>query len=173
MPEFAVERTLGRLGKWLRLLGFDALLETELPGRRFSDSAACGRVLLTRTRRVLAAHDARRVLFIESNDPFAQLGEVVAKAALTRADLRPYTRCLRCNVAIEAVGRAEVLRLVPDYVWQTQAGFSRCPQCRRVYWRGSHAQRSFEKIDILFKPREHRDSGDYPAEPSNPGSRQP
>ncbi len=149
MPAFAVERTLGRLGKWLRLLGFDTLLETELPGRRLTPVVR-GRVLLTRTRRVLVELAALEPVFIVSNEPFEQLREVVVKTALSRADLRPFTRCLRCNVAIEAIPREDVVQLVPDYVWATQAGFSRCPRCRRVFWRGSHTRRSLEKIDILF-----------------------
>ncbi len=48
-PAFAAERTLGRLGKWLRMLGFDTILETECPRGRFFEHGG-GRILLTRTR---------------------------------------------------------------------------------------------------------------------------
>jgi len=151
-PAFAVERTLGKLGKWLRLLGFDTLIETQCPRGRFFELGR-GRILLTRTRQVMTLQAALKPVWIRSNDPFEQLGEVVRAAALAPEDLRPFTRCLRCNEPIVAVPKAEVQRSVPDYVWQRHADFSTCPRCGRVYWPGTHTTRSLEKIaeKLIFK----------------------
>jgi uncharacterized protein with PIN domain len=148
-PAFAVERTLGRLGKWLRLLGFDTLSETECPRGRFFDPGG-GRILLTRTRSVMTARAALTPVLIRANDPFEQLGEVVAAAALTREDLRPFSRCLRCNELIVPVAKAEVRRRVPDYVWQRYSDFSTCPRCGRVYWPGTHTTRSLARLAAYF-----------------------
>ncbi len=148
-PAFAVERTLGRLGKWLRLLGFDALFETECPPGGFIAHGDPGRTLLTRTRRVAEAHAAHAPIFIRSNDPFEQVGEVVRVLGLTVGDVKPFSRCLRCNVPIEVLPREEARGVVPDYVWETQPSFSRCPRCRRIYWRGTHTARSLERIETL------------------------
>jgi uncharacterized protein with PIN domain len=103
-PAFAAERTLGKLGKWLRLLGFDTIIETECPREAFFEHGS-GRILLTRTRRVMIAQAALKPVLIRSNDPFEQLGEVVRAAALTPEGLRPFTRCLRCNESIVPVPR--------------------------------------------------------------------
>jgi uncharacterized protein with PIN domain len=27
---------------------------------------------------------------------------------------------------------------VPAYVWHTQVAFRQCPDCRRIYWKGTH-----------------------------------
>ena len=148
-PAFAVERTLGRLGKWLRLLGFDALFETECPPGGFSARCGPGRTLLTRTRRVAEAKTAPAPVFIRSNDPLEQVGEVVRALGLTAGDLRPFSRCLRCNAPIETLPREEARGAVPDFVWETQPSFSRCPRCRRIYWRGTHTARSLERIGTL------------------------
>jgi uncharacterized protein with PIN domain len=147
LPSFAVERTLGKLGKWLRLLGCDVVLETETPKGRFGAHATGGRILLSRTRRVATEQPS---VFIESNDPFEQLEEVARKIPLCARDLRPFSRCLICNAPIAAVEKETVAGMVPDYVWATQQHFSRCPTCRRVYWPGSHTQRSLERIQRLF-----------------------
>ncbi len=149
-PAFAVEHTLGRLGKWLRLLGFDALFETECPPGGFITRCGTGRTLLTRTRRVAQAHAALHPVFIRSNDPFVQVAEVVHALGLTGGDFRPFSRCLRCNVPIEVLAREAARGAVPDYVWETQPSFSGCPRCRRVYWRGTHTARSLERIELLL-----------------------
>ncbi|MCU0560537.1 MAG: Mut7-C RNAse domain-containing protein [Desulfobacterales bacterium] len=152
-PAFAVERTLGRLGKWLRLLGFDALLETECPPAKFPQRCGEGRILLTRTRRVLAALPERAAIFIRADDPFAQAAQVLRELGLSACDLRPFSRCLRCNLPIEAIGRQQARGAVPDYVWQTAPGFGRCPRCLRLYWAGTHTARSLERIQRLFEAR--------------------
>lgn len=149
-PGFAVERTLGRLGKWLRLMGFDALLEAECPPGGFLARCDPGRTLLTRTRRTAETQAARRPIFIRSYDPFEQLEEVVRVLGLTAGDTRPFSRCLRCNAPIEPLPREEARGAVPDYVWETQLSFSRCPWCRRVYWRGTHTARSLERIEAVL-----------------------
>jgi uncharacterized protein with PIN domain len=148
-PAFAAERTLGRLGKWLRLLGFDTIIETECPRGRFFEHGG-GRILLTRTRRVMKEQAALKPVLIRSNDTFEQLGEVVRAAALSPEDLRPFKRCLRCNEPIVPVLKAEVQRSVPDYVWQRYSDFSTCPRCGRVYWPGTHTTRSLARIAEHF-----------------------
>ena len=150
-PSFAVEKTLGRLGKWLRLMGFDTIAETEYPKGAFTAHIDAGRVFLTRTQRALRIPAPFRSVFIQANDPFEQLAEVVHKAALQPEDLRPFSRCLRCNEPIVAVPRDGIERAVPDHVWQTHDTFSRCPKCLRVYWKGSHTARSMERINSIFK----------------------
>jgi uncharacterized protein with PIN domain len=90
-------------------------------------------------------------VLIRSNDPFEQLGEVIRAAALTPEELRPFTRCLRCNEPIVAVPKAEVQRSVPDYVWQRHSEFGTCPLCGRLYWPGTHTARSLERIEKQFR----------------------
>jgi len=150
-PSFAVEKTMGRLAKWLRLMGFDTLLETDYPAGVFAGHIGPGRVFLTRTRRALASHSASRTVFIHANGPMDQLAEVIHRTALRREDLRPFSRCLPCNEPIVAVAKEEIVRVVPDYVFESQGSFSRCPICGRVYWPGSHTTRSLEKIDMMFQ----------------------
>lgn len=150
-PSFAVEKTMGRLAKWLRLMGFDTLLETDYPKGMFARHIDPGRVFLTRTRRALGSHSAFRTVFIHANDPMDQMTEVIQRTAVRWEDLQPFSRCLQCNEPIMAVAKEEIARAVPDHVLETQESFSRCPKCDRVYWPGSHTTRSLEKIRSIFK----------------------
>lgn len=147
-PCFAAERTLGKLATWLRLLGFDVLRESDLPKNAFPAKIGGARIVLTRTRRLAAAPG--RIVILEANDPAAQLRELIRLKWIESYAIRPFTRCLRCNAAIEAIPREAARESVPDYVWETQSAFSRCPACLRVYWRGSHTQRSLKRIEALF-----------------------
>jgi hypothetical protein len=145
---FAAERTLGRLATWLRLLGYDVVRENDLPGGRFAGPIEPGRVLLTRTRSAAGQEGA---VFVAPNAPLDQLRELVRMKIVTASGIRPFTRCLRCNLPTEEAAREEVRGLVPDYVWESREAFSRCPGCRRIYWRGSHTRRSLERFRALCR----------------------
>lgn len=147
---FAAERTLGKLTKWLRILGFDTIFESGPSTDRFFQAMELERILLTRTDRIRRRFAERTLIFVESNDPFEQLRQVVTATGITRADVRPFSRCLQCNLPIAEVDKGSVYGLVPDYVWETQNVFHRCRQCERIYWAGSHPQRSMERIQAMF-----------------------
>lgn len=152
MPtSFAVERTLGRLGKWLRLMGFDAILESDYPQGTFEGPIIKDRIFLTRTRRVFRSRSGLKSVLVVANDPFEQLAAIIRQLDLRPEDMKPFSRCLRCNQPIVSVSKESVLGVVPDYVWETTSIFSRCLRCGRVYWPGSHTSRSLEKLNTIFE----------------------
>lgn len=147
---FAAERTLGKLTKWLRLLGFDAIFELDVPDDFLFEALKRDRILLTRTERVRDKYSYQRLIFIESNDPKEQLSHVIRELGIVEADIRPFSRCLRCNVEITEVEKDLVYGRVPDYIWETHDRFQNCPMCRRIYWPGSHTKRSMKTIREFF-----------------------
>ena len=153
---FTVEKTLGKLAKWLRILGFDAC--SEPCGSIGSKAAAVpGRILLTRTRRRCRELQGRPFVFIHSNDPIDQLKEVICGLDLAPRDIRPFSRCLLCNQTTEPVSKDAVRHLVPDFVWENHERFCRCRRCQKIYWSGSHTERGMVRIASLFeepKPNE-------------------
>lgn len=146
---FAAERTLGRLGKWLRLLGFDTLLESDFPKGAFIRSVGPDRIFLTRTQRLAGVRTGLKTIFIRANDPEEQLAELIRSADVRLEDAQPFSRCIVCNEPIAAVSRPAVRGLTPDYVWNTQANFSACPKCGRVYWKGSHTKRAMKRLEEI------------------------
>jgi uncharacterized protein with PIN domain len=154
---FAVEKTLGKLSKWLRILGFDALYDPEVNGGEFFDNVQTGRILLTRTRRVQDKFGSPGLVFIHANDPFDQLREVINALGLKFEDTRPFSRCIQCNVPIEPIEKESVRNRVPDYIWDTQENFQQCGRCRKIFWPGSHTRRSMGRIQRLFESGERED----------------
>lgn len=138
---------LGRLAKWLRLLGYDTRYDNSADDAALLRIAqAEERVLLTRDRS-LARQRGVRAIWIESQDLLAQVRQV--QAAIGPPPDSSLTRCAVCNARLEAIARADVETRVPPYVFQTQDEFCRCPQCERIYWAATHVERMQEVIQAL------------------------
>ena len=149
-PCFAAEKTLGRLTKWLRLLGFDTHYESDLRGKKFIDTLENDRILLTRTRRLRNQFRSYKMIFIESDHLERQLQQIFRELGLRANQTRPFSRCLQCNVPIVAVSKNDLWGRIPDFIFETHDYFNQCPQCKRVFWRGSHTRKSLAKIRQLF-----------------------
>jgi len=148
---FEAETTLGKLAKWLRILGFDTVCQADVSGKGFPDPAGKHRILLTRTKRVRDRGTDNQLVFINSNDPFDQVREVLQTLGLGAADIRPFSRCTRCNILTRQIDKYTVRSRVPDYIWETNPNFQICNRCRRIYWPGSHLKRSYDIIKQFFE----------------------
>ena len=150
IPLFAAERTLGKLAKWLRILGFDTLYEPEVANEEFIENLASDRILLTRTQRIQKQSLPCKLIFVQSDHWDAQLRQIIIELGLTADHTRPFSRCLHCNVPIVAAQKGSLRGSVPDYIFETQEKFCRCPKCDRIYWAGTHTKRSMHKVRQLL-----------------------
>ena len=143
--KFAADRMLGRLVKWLRVLGCDVIYGPHLTGYGLIRAArAEGRLILTRDRR-LKQKQPPPFIFIESDHYRDQLRQVVHECRLEIGG-KLFTRCLQCNSSLQIRPKETVKQLVPAYVFATQEEFSWCSQCRRVYWPATHQQKMVEEL---------------------------
>ena len=147
---FAADRSLGKLAKWLRILGFDTIYESDVSGRWFYDHLGQERILLTRTEKIRRQCSAQKLVFIKANDLIEQLRQVIDELAITRDDIRAFSICIQCNCPLMDISKETVYGLVPDYIWEIHHEFHICRQCERIYWPGSHIERSREVIMQLF-----------------------
>jgi uncharacterized protein with PIN domain len=140
-PRFMADAMLGRLARWLRILGFDTAYEAHIDdGDLVRRAVRQRRVILTRDRRLPDEWRVSGILLLEAETPLAQLRELEAAHAISR-DARLFTRCSRCNTGLHAAARDDVRGDIPSRVLAGHERFLRCPQCRRVYWNGSHVDR--------------------------------
>lgn len=149
---FAADRMLGKLAKWLRLLGFDTLYSNHSSDKEFLALAEEGRVLLTRNTALTGEGEPGKILLVQDNDPKIQLKEVIRLLSLETDPRSFFTRCTLCNGALEAVDPVDVYGKVPDYVWTAHDKFSKCAGCGRIYWPGSHLKASMSDIERILKP---------------------
>ncbi|WP_373501113.1 Mut7-C RNAse domain-containing protein [Desulfococcus sp.] len=148
---FIVDPSLGKLCKWLRILGFDALQVREASSLKGLIPTEERQFLLTRITAVKGIPNGDRTIFIHANDPVGQLRQVIRQIGISITDIRPFSRCIRCNHATSARNKASALNRVPDHVWQTAERVDQCPECGRFYWRGSHSRRITDRIRQLFE----------------------
>ncbi len=136
---------LGRLTKWLRLLGYDTAYDNDASDHELARRArAEDRVLLTRDRE-LAARRGLETLLIHSERLQEQVEEV--QQALGPPPDPSLSRCSVCNGLLEEVSGSDVVNRVPPYVLKTHSDFHRCTGCGRVYWSGSHVEAMSEELE--------------------------
>lgn len=143
-PRFIADVNVGKLGRWLRILGYDVVIDHSLDdGALVSLGRREGRIILTRDRALPQLWEAKeglvKVVLLASEELGAQLRQVVGELGLE--SFQPLSRCLECNWELVAQDKETVQGRVPPYVFKTQAAFKACPHCGRVYWAGTHWSR--------------------------------
>jgi len=151
---FIADRTVGKLVKWLRILGYDTVYwrSDDLQGllRRARDE---GRTLITKDTKLYKGRGSLKALLIREDNPFLQLQEVVRLFRLPVNKAMLFSRCLICNTPLGAVDPAEAREEVPDYIYHTHQAFSRCPSCRKIYWAGTHYEHMAAVVERLQDDR--------------------
>ena len=150
--KFLADSSLGRLSKWLRILGYDTVYWRGEADRSFLRKAEGeGRAVLTRRKDVLARQHPGIVLFVENDRVEVQIEEVLEKLDLRPEQKNLFTLCLRCNKSLMVAKPEEVRPLVPDYVFRTQSEFRVCPGCGGVFWPGTHRDRAMKTMARLLE----------------------
>jgi uncharacterized protein with PIN domain len=152
--KFIADAMLGKLSKWLRMLGCDTLYFRETKDDLL---VACAvretRHLLTRKTQLRKRNDIKGYLFfISDNDPFKQLGEVVKHYKLSTMPPAAFTRCLICNQMLKEISPDQIGSRLPDYVLTTQKHFATCSRCKRIFWRGTHYENMKRALQRLPAP---------------------
>lgn len=155
---FVLDVHLGRLGTYLRTLGFDSLVPENIDDGYLAELAAReDRVMLTRDRGLLKRRVVIYGYYVRATQPRAQIVEVLRRLRLADR-VKPFTRCTRCNGLLVDVPKESILdRLQPD-TRRYYDEFRLCESCNQIYWRGSHYDRMKRFIaDVLAEV--HRQEG--------------
>jgi len=138
MMKFIADAMLGRLAKWMRLLGCDVVYQPDIDDRQLVKIAREeGRTVLTRDTLLLKRRGLANPVFIRSDDVGRQILEI--RHLLDSCGGEPLGRCSVCNALLENVARKEAIRAaVPDFVYLSFNRFARCSGCGKVYWEGTH-----------------------------------
>lgn len=153
--KFMVDHNVGKLAKWLRMMGFDTrIFDGPDDSRMIAAAMVEDRVVLTRDtqimKRRLVTSGRLKAIFIESDKPELQIRQVVDALDLY-GQLNPFTICLECNQPLIKRDRQDVKDLVPSYVFETQRQYMECPVCHRIYWKGTHWQAMTKKLERFIK----------------------
>ncbi|MCD4738505.1 MAG: Mut7-C RNAse domain-containing protein [Anaerolineae bacterium] len=147
-PRLLADAMLGKLARWLRLLGYDTLY-LQADDALLAHRARCEeRLLLTRDHE-LAERRGLDTLLISSEVLEEQLGQVLRAIGAPLEPARP--RCMECNSPLRELTVAEARGQVPTYVAQTQTEFHQCPTCQRITWPGTHWDGIQQRLERVRK----------------------
>jgi uncharacterized protein with PIN domain len=142
---------LGRLAKWLRLIGFDVIYKNNIQDEEvLSSSISEKRIILTRDKKLFQKAKSKNIpcIFINSVSIEEQLKQVFE--VLGVESILPLKRCANCNCLLKHIEKKDVEGLVPDYIFDTETDFNICEKCKKIYWHGSHALNIEQKIKKIL-----------------------
>lgn len=147
---FVLDTHLGRLARYLRLLGFDSLYGQFAEDKDLArNSHEQQRILLTRDRGLLKRSEVVYGYYVRSTKVREQLNEIVDRFHL-KAQVAPFSRCLECNTSLQSVAKDRILEQLQARTRQHFDEFLRCPSCNRIYWAGSHHKRMSEIVTSIL-----------------------
>jgi uncharacterized protein with PIN domain len=144
---FIVDSMLGKVAKWLRILGFDARYERLTHQKQLDEYREEGFLMITRNQRWCGQP---HVICLWANDPMEQLHQVVSQVPISCQEVRPFRRCILCNQPLDLLSRDQTFDLVPDYVFETNTLFYQCSNCQKIYWSGTHPKRMRKRLQEVL-----------------------
>lgn len=157
--KFIADSMLGRLARWLRLIGHDTLYEPHIEDSLLLRTAREEkRTLLTRDTRLVKIRGLKDFLLLKENDPLDQLKHVITAFNLIPRDaagkpviIPDLSRCSLCNEVLDSVSREDAKTYVPEYVFRTVDSFKHCRICGRYYWKGTHHELLQKKLSEIVE----------------------
>ncbi len=159
MPQFHIPRQkffvdvmLGKLARWLSMLGYDTAYE-----RNIADGAIVDRVLnehrwlLTRDRYLVQRKAVQgRFTLIYSDFVTDQLRQLRTELHISLAiEQETLCRCASCNQILEIIPPSQAGPRVPRFVAKHYTHFTGCPNCGRLYWPGTHWGHFQQRLKLL------------------------
>lgn len=145
---FITDASLGRLAKWLRLLGYDTVVFPKEAGRGLLRQAeAEGRIVLTRRQDMKERQFSGALFLITDVMTGKQLNSVIEKFSLLIDRKKMFGICLECNEKLYPVEREKVRDLVPPYVFENCAEYNQCPRCLKIFWMGTHQRNALRFME--------------------------
>jgi len=146
---FVLDNHLGKLASYLRLMGFDCLYRNDYQDDELAQvSRDEKRILLTRDQHLLMRNAVLRGYWVHSKNPRQQVKEVMERFDLYES-IQPFLRCAKCNSILEPVEKEEIINRLEPLTRRYFNEFRICPDCKQIYWKGSHYKKILTFIDEI------------------------
>ena len=146
-PTFIADCHLGKLAKYLRVMGFDTLYFNTIDDNDLIELAKKeGRIILTRDR-VLYERQKAPIFYLEPIDNLEQLQVLQGEYNIKGYSLT--SRCIICNTQLQGIEKSKIENKIPKKVKEYFFEFEICSTCKRIYWHGDHYKRMMLTIDAV------------------------
>jgi len=142
--KFVTDGMLGKLTRWLRMLGQDVVYTGSMDDKELIQKAKREkRVLLTRDLQLYqqAIGKGAEAFLIESPNQTANLAKLAERFRFELEIDVKVSRCPKCNTRIRPISKTSVVDKIPKTTSSYYDEFWECPECQQIYWRGAHWKR--------------------------------
>lgn len=132
---------LGRLTRWLRILGHDVKYSTTMNDSQLIVMARREkRVLLTRDLELYKQATAKgvEVFYFQGLTGNEKLAEVSRRFNVCMEIDLTVSRCPKCNAKLKQTTKEKVRGKIEENTLLSYNEFWKCPKCGQIYWQGSH-----------------------------------
>ncbi len=149
---------LGKLTRWLRLLGYDVKYSRSLNDEQLIEIARReSRILLTRDLKLYRQATVQGInsFFVERTTEAKKLASLAKRFNLKLDFNVTVSRCPKCNARIKPVAKEEIADKVPETTASYYDEFWRCSNCEKIYWQGAHWKRINKTLEEAKEVLEH------------------
>jgi uncharacterized protein len=144
---FLVDPSLGKLARWLKIMGFDAHYQSRYKEGEIENLFITGRILLTRDCQLKDRLNPS--ILINHDNIKDQLMELKNSGFLPVAREYWFRRCIVCNVLLHNAQTQNARGRIPDFIiYQNNWEIKHCSKCKRYFWPGSHRVRMIKQLEI-------------------------
>jgi uncharacterized protein with PIN domain len=139
--KFIADGMLGKLARWLRMMGQDVTYNTKLNDNELLRLAKVdARVLLTKDYELYKRAIGRGLesFYVEGKRESERLAEIAKRYGLTLEIDMDQSHCPLCNAPLKATPKAELKDKIEANTYTYYDRFWRCPNCGQIYWQGAH-----------------------------------
>ena len=161
---FILDGMLGKLARWLRMMGHDTHYSTEMTDAELLSSASAeNRILLTRDLQLFqqAASRGVQAYYVEGTSEPERLAELAKLIGIPIEIDLAQSRCPKCNAKISPASLEEIVGKVEKNTLIHYSEFWRCPNCDAVYWQGAHWTKIHATLQEAKEIRKERSLADH------------
>ena len=151
IPKFILDVHLGRLAKYMRILGFDTLYKNDYTNDEIViTSLKEKRTILTKDRGILKRKEVTHGYWVRNTDPNKQIKEIIGRFDLKNS-IKEFTLCLECNSPLKPILKEKVIDSLPQKVRTRQNEFFICGNCNKIFWKGTHYDKMLRLVNKITK----------------------
>ena len=139
--KFLADGMLGKLTRWLRMLGHDVIYSVQISDDELLELAKKEkRALLTKDFELYKRAISRGLdaFYVEGRTESGRLAEVAKRYGLTLAIDMDKSHCPICNTKLQPKPKEQLSDELEKNTFTYYDKFWKCPNCGQIYWQGAH-----------------------------------
>jgi uncharacterized protein with PIN domain len=132
---------LGKLARWLRMLGSDVIYSVEFDDSKLLELTKKEmRVLLTKDLELYkcAIGKGLDAYYVEGKTELERLAEVAKRYSVPLAINMNKSHCPICNTKLTPTPKEQLQTELEKNTYTYYDKFWKCPNCGQIYWQGAH-----------------------------------